>query len=1074
MQTQAWTDRDVVPHAAAVPASEDFEPAGPGDWAALGEAIAPFWMMDGTTVAPEPFQTRFKIAYNDHGLHLCIVCDEPAMSNVRAEAAEENGLIAEDDNIEIFIDPSGRGEFLHHFGYNLRGVRMQSRSDLGIAWRKPWQLRVLAEDTCWTGLVFIPWTSFDIDDRVGSTWRINVVRTRQSDGACMMSWSPTFSHNAYSPRRLGTVGPLNIDFAPYVPCGRFQVLDVTMAERDETWTFAYDIAYHGDKADQTVFSLDTAELNVLKATLADTAIQGDGTARLRVELSAAQSVMDAQPDRAREALILRAKAPSGHTADLRLCRMLRFTDLRGFQKPQGADLFITSDQLASLRRRAADDPWTRSVMQKVYDQADELIKEGFELPAEIGVWNSYYFCPKHAARLAWDRSSPHKHRCPVDDEMFTGGVYDGAWRALYHEDLFPRMRLAAVAYLVSGDMKYARIVHDILQAYARQYTRYPVWGQGGLGDLSGARVTAETIHEVGFLQCAIMAYAFTLDSDLYDAADRHRVEDTLFPEVVKVILQFSTVRTNWQVHNNLGVVLAAAWRGDRAVIDAMLNGAMGFHFHLAECVLPGGFWFEGSPGYHRGVTADLLTQCLWLGHCGLDLTTAKRIKAMVDFIAALADANDVMPIMGDTHRATLADYNHMFLLASLLWGGYPDTWIRPKDDVKDILLNHLLYYNGGEARQGAAAAWPPCSHDFVGSKVAVLGNARARVISHYDRPGPHGHQDALAIAMTYRGRHVLPDFGCVIYGHPAYPGYYRQTLAHNMVLVDQNSSMAIAGRRTLFVGEGPVQVLDMTGDRFSPGVLHRRRVLLIDDRFLVDFFTVSSDRPHSYDYVLHQDTGTLTPLNGAALKACTIDLPDAYSFLNNVRECSPQATTTFRHTTPDDDMTLIASACSPASRTFVADAPGMDGLTPASTLFFQRVQGSAARFVSVTIPDITSKDRPAVSLTVLPSDVHAGMAAAEIDLEGHRYVVLDTPAGQGHWQHVQYCGTGLCVRLDAAGNVTSLLLIHGESLSVGERTWQFSHPACVEVTAPDSDAPQCIVRQSDDAVTVTARQTSER
>ena len=610
MQTGRWKDRDLVPQVKAVRMPGGDSLAGPGASDDIaGEWIEPFWMMDGSAEADARIQSRFKVGYNDQGLGFLIVCDEPVMSNVRAEAAEENGLIAEDDNVEIFIDPAGQGEFLYHFGFNMRGVRMQRRSDLGSAWREPWQVLVDEQQRAWVSRVFIPWTTFDIDDRVGSEWRINVVRTRQSDGAAMMSWSPTFSHNAYTTPRFGKVSGLHVDFGQFVSCGQFQIVDFHMDEINDDWTFRYDIEYRGSQADGTDFSVDDRELCVLKAAAVAKKVHcGGESVRLQLELSAAKTDMDAQGEKSHETVRLLAQSPSGRSARMSITRMLRFTDIRGFLKPDHPGMFLTAEQIDDLKDRAANDPWTRKALDKIYRQADQLVADGFTLPEHIGAWNAYYFCPKHAARLDWDRNSPHGHRCPVDGETLTGDVYDAAWRALYHERLFPQVRIAGVAYLASNNIKYARIVREIILAYARQYNEYPIWGQGGLGDISGARVTSETIHEVGFLECVMTAYDFTMASGLYNDEDRRVIEQFLFPEVVKVIRRFNTCRTNWQVRNNFGVLLAAAWRGDRVVLDEMLNGPMGFHFHMSQCVLPGGFWYEGSPGYHGGVADTLLLE----------------------------------------------------------------------------------------------------------------------------------------------------------------------------------------------------------------------------------------------------------------------------------------------------------------------------------------------------------------------------------------------------------------------------------------------------------------------------------
>ena len=66
--------------------------------------------------------------------------------------------------------------------------------------------------------------------------------------------------------------------------------------------------------------------------------------------------------------------------------------------------------------------------QRLRAATEAFLAVELEPPAAPAGYYHDYFCPEHAVELQFDPRRPHRHRCPVDGRLLTGGRYDAAWR----------------------------------------------------------------------------------------------------------------------------------------------------------------------------------------------------------------------------------------------------------------------------------------------------------------------------------------------------------------------------------------------------------------------------------------------------------------------------------------------------------------------------------------------------------------------------------------------------------------------------------------------------------------------
>ena len=1017
-------------------------------------------------------QTCFRAGYDEQGIYFLIRCDEPSMATLKAETTESSSNLFADDNVRVCIDPWGDGERCYHFVMNTLGATIQLREDWGVAWQGEWKGQVKREDDSWTARLFIPWSTFELDERVSDTWRVNVYRARQAAGESCVGWSPTFA--AYhSPARFGYVKGLDVDFKPFMQCGEFEVVDLVMDRRGDQTVLTYTIDYHSADGKPVEVAIDDSQLDVLAGAVVQLEKDNDQKLqRLKLELSAA--LPDEYDGYRMESAVLLARSRSGRSARLGLSCTLPFTELGPLEPLEHPFLFLTKKGVAELRERAAHDDRTKQAMKQVFDLADEFVEAPPELPTKTGVFIDHYICRKHGAKLKWDRKLPHEHVCPIDQEVYQGDVYDDAWRTLYHGDVIDRMRYVSIAYLVSQDPEYARAIRKTLLQYAQRYEGYPLYGQGGLtkGGLApttGARIGCETHHDAHYLGYFAMAYDFTVPSGLYTREDRDMIEKNLFPAMIKVVQRYNADQNNWQVSHNVGLAIAAVLLRDTRLLHEVLNGRTGFHFHMGESVMPGGFFYEETLGYHTGVTHGFVQESIVLLNSGVDVRRCPGLKDMVDFVVSVSDSYGLLPALGDGHPDNISSLWPMFTLAEWFWGGYGALADPPESIVSDEKpsLDWLLY---GKRALASDVARESHSTDLAGSKIAVLGGTEAQLLAHFGNAGGHAHNDAMAITMNYGGQRILIDSGSIGYANRAYRSYYKETLAHNALLVDQENSSAAGADRTLFVADGAVKVLQMQSDRLFPGVRQERLSLLIDDRFLVDFITANSDRQRCYDYVLHFEKGQLAPGEGAKLTEGDVGRQGAYEFLDNVKLCTSQDKAWWRHVSEEGQHTLVALRSLPNGSTFVAQAPGITALVPPTAVILERTLASEATFVSVTLPGLSEGEAsPEIRFICEGTDSDDNTVGVEMDYNGSKHVVVSSGNGSFQWGPYRFTGEGAYLRLDPAGKAEMIFLICGRQMTAGDRTWRFSRNACVEIVNPTAAEPEVIVRNSDGSVEIIAR-----
>ncbi len=146
--------------------------------------------------------------------------------------------------------------------------------------------------------------------------------------------------------------------------------------------------------------------------------------------------------------------------------------------------------------------------------------------------------------------------------------------------------------------------------------------------------------------------------------------------------------------------------------------------------------------------------------------------------------------------------------------------------------------------------------DFHAAGYAVLQHGTSNeatwaCLKYGPHGGGHGHPDKLNLLLWHRGRLLGVDPGTAAYGVPIQKEWFRTTIAHNTLTIDEanqkeatGESLAFAHRPTLSValaGAGPI----------ADGVRYRRAVALFGNQVLLVLDDIAADQPRIFDRAWH-------------------------------------------------------------------------------------------------------------------------------------------------------------------------------------------------------------------------------
>lgn len=546
--------------------------------------------------------------------------------------------------------------------------------------------------------------------------------------------------------------------------------------------------------------------------------------------------------------------------------------------PPHPRLLFTRAEIAGIKQRIAAEPWAKNRFASLRAQADQWLQRDITLPPRGGQWFHYYSCPKHGARLRTE--GPTRHVCPIDGEVFTGYPYDDVVLSTEHNRLAGAIRVLGITFQLTGEERYAVKAREILLAYAAKYASYPLHDIRGQPKIGGGKVGPQTLDESTWL--ITVAEGADCIWDTLSNREQTAVRGDLLLPATDIIHQHKLKIHNIQCWKNSAVGLTGLLLGDKALIDEAIDGEYGYRNQMAKGVTPDGVWYEGAWGYHFYTVSAVLHLTEAAHHCGLDLY-GPEFKRMFDAPLAFAMPNLELPAFNDSSTVSLAGQASAYEVAFARYHDprYAAILTRGRRESDMAMLYGALLPNEVPTISHASRNFPASGYGILAAGKGA--DAVWFCMKYGPHGGGHGHPDKLGFVLYGEDQILAPDPGTANYGVPIQSGWYRTTLAHNTLTVDEESQKPAQGQCEVFLsGKDFSAVSAVAGDIYS-GVSFRRTVALIENQYLVFIDQVRADREHTFDLVYH-NRGQLAAPSGAM----TITLPNrpGYSYLRDPKSLS--------------------------------------------------------------------------------------------------------------------------------------------------------------------------------------------
>ncbi|MEW6749442.1 MAG: carbohydrate-binding family 9-like protein [Candidatus Latescibacterota bacterium] len=151
--------------------------------------------LDGLGPVPASVQqTRAWLGYDGTALYLAFRCAEDRMEQLRASVREADGMVWEDDDVAVFLDPGASRGTYFQLEINALGTVYDARND-DRSWASGARTGARRAGDGWALEVAIPWTMLGRAPAPGERWGINLGR-QEKPHAQTSAVAPTFKEAA--------------------------------------------------------------------------------------------------------------------------------------------------------------------------------------------------------------------------------------------------------------------------------------------------------------------------------------------------------------------------------------------------------------------------------------------------------------------------------------------------------------------------------------------------------------------------------------------------------------------------------------------------------------------------------------------------------------------------------------------------------------------------------------------------------------------------------------------------------------------------------------------------------------
>lgn len=497
--------------------------------------------------------------------------------------------------------------------------------------------------------------------------------------------------------------------------------------------------------------------------------------------------------------------------------------------------------------------------QKDIDAYKEMMKDSEELQQQFA-----------GLKRAMDERMQQPHNVPQPKKNDKG-----EWKHLsqaerpQHNQNALDIANAATVYAFTGEEKYGDFAKKMLIEYAKAFPHYAPGNRPGFNHDEG-KLFDQRLGDATWLIQVARSYDLIYNLPSMTEEERAMIEDDLLRASAKFIAANSSVLrapTNWSAICTTAVLITGFAIDDDQLVELAMYGpsgkdkgpVQGVELHFSEkSISPDGMWSEGAMGYQGMAMQALVMDAEILRHHGIDMYSYRdaALKSLFDSPLQFAYPDLTAPAIHDSARADIVGRE------SYLWEyGY----LRYKDPKYLAILNQSGRHLDAQFQQfpvsrlytditaeAEAVEWESVNLFDVGYGILrnTTQNGTVSLLMDYGPNRSHGHPDKLNIDLYVFDNWLIPDPGIVWYENPIYSNWYKTTLAHNTLAVDELSQMACDGNQLVYGFGDAIGIQRGNTDQAYAGVTMDRAVFLTPN-YMADIFGAFAELPRKMDLCWH-------------------------------------------------------------------------------------------------------------------------------------------------------------------------------------------------------------------------------
>lgn len=441
-----------------------------------------------------------------------------------------------------------------------------------------------------------------------------------------------------------------------------------------------------------------------------------------------------------------------------------------------------------------------------------------------------------------------------------------------HNQLSLDIANLGTVYAFTGDEKYAEYCKKLLLAYADAYPNYGVGARPGFSHAPSKAFDQILGDSIWFPQIA-RGYDLIYNLPSITPEERRHIHDNLMKAVAQAIVGSSSgvlrAPTNWSAISTMAVLMAGAVTDDEELVNTALYGKGGtkekpngglFESHFGtKSIDADGMWSEGAMGYQFMALQALIVDAEVLWHRGIDMYRYRdgALKRLFDSPMEFSYPDLTTPAQNDSsHGSVIGADSYLYEYA----------YRRYRDPKYLSILNQIgthlnasyqqfpisVLYDRNRNDKVAAVEWKSVNFFGVGNGVLRLSTEAGTnsLMLDYGPAGSHGHPDKMSVDLYAFNDQLLIDPGSIWYERPLYRRWYRTTLAHNTLVVDELDQVMAGGVQLVY---GPAETFGLqraSTTEAYPGVTMDRSVFLTPD-YYADLFGAFARLPRKMDLAWH-------------------------------------------------------------------------------------------------------------------------------------------------------------------------------------------------------------------------------